>query len=187
MLGGSFDPVHNAHLILARLALEQLALDRIHFVVAASQPFKRGQHGAPAADRLHMVELAVTGLGGFVADGRELRRPAPSYTIDSLRELTAENPSAELMLIMGADVFARLREWREPDAIRSLARVAVCHRPGADVSGESPDFTVEVPALDLSSSLVRRRAAAEKSIAGWVPGAVADYIVASRIYRSHAG
>jgi nicotinate-nucleotide adenylyltransferase len=191
VFGGSFDPVHNAHLIVARLAREQLALDRVLFVVAAAQPFKPGQHVATAAHRLRMVELAVAGIAEFQADGRELRRPGPSYTVDTLRELGAEYPGAELVLVMGADVAAGLGKWREPTEVRRLARVAVCHRGGYPVAGDMQreggaavpaDGEIIVPALEISSTMVRARAAAGLPVAGWVPRAVADYIVASQVY-----
>jgi nicotinate-nucleotide adenylyltransferase len=197
VFGGSFDPIHHAHLIVARLAIEQLALDRVLFLVAGTQPFKQGIHAAPAAHRLRMVELALEGIPGFAADGRELRRPPPSYTVDSLRELKREEPRAELVLIMGADVASGLGGWREPDEVGKLATIAVCRRTvdggiaapgGHPVPGSrSADAEIDVPAIDISSTEVRRRAAAGLSLAGWVPLAVADYIVASQLYRSPAG
>lgn len=187
VFGGSFDPVHNAHLIVARLAREQLQLDRVHFMVAASQPLKQGRHAASAQQRLEMVELAVRGIPDFVADSRELRRPPPSYTIDTLRELTAEYPGAELVLIVGGDVAARFGEWRDPEGIRTLAAIAVCGRPAPRglprlALGEAFGIEIAVPALDISSSAIRARAGAGLSLAGWVPPPVADYIVASQLY-----
>ncbi len=182
MFGGSFDPVHNAHLIVARLACEQLELDRVHFTVAAAQPLKRAGHAATAAQRLRMVELAVAGIPDFVADGRELRRPTPSYTIDTLRELAAELPGAEFTLMMGADVASRLDEWRDPAAIRALATIAVFARHTLPPPRGERAAAVEVPAMDISSTAIRARAAAGRSLAGWVPPSVADYIVASQLY-----
>lgn len=185
MFGGSFDPVHNAHLIVARLACEQLQLDRIHFVVAASQPHKQGAHHARAEQRFRMVELAVAGLPGFVADDRELRRAPPSYTVDTLRELAAEQPDAERVLILGADAAARFGEWHEPAAIRALAALAIAGRPGvagSEAVHPAADAVVAMPQLEISSSAVRARAVAGLSLAGWVPSAVADYIVASQVY-----
>lgn len=183
VFGGSFDPVHNAHLIVARLASEQLRLDRVHFVVAATQPFKAGQHAAAAEQRLRMVELAVAGTPDFVADDRELRRGGPSYTVDTLRELAAEHPGAEFILIMGADVAGGLGSWREPDAVRRLARIAVCHRGGVSLAGDvQGDEEITVPVLEISSTAVRARARAGRSLVGWVPQQVADYIVASQVY-----
>lgn len=197
MFGGSFDPIHHAHLIVARLAIEQLALDRVLFLVAGSQPFKQGIHAATAAHRLRMVELGLQGVPDCVADGRELRRPPPSYTVDSLRELKSEEPSAELVLIMGADVASGLSGWREADEVRRLATIAVCRRivdggvaigAGPPVPGSpSAGAEIDVPAIDISSTAVRHRAAAALPLTGWVPLAVADYIVASQLYRSPAG
>jgi nicotinate-nucleotide adenylyltransferase len=197
VFGGSFDPIHHAHLIVARLAVEQLALERVLFLVAATQPFKQGQHAAPAADRLRMVELALARLPDCVADGRELLRAAPSYTVDSLRELKREQPGADLVLIMGADVASGLGGWREPDEVRRLARLAVCRRfvvggfPAGSAQSSagtpSPDAEIDVPEIAISSTAIRARAARGLSLDGWVPLAVADYIVASQLYRSPAG
>jgi nicotinate-nucleotide adenylyltransferase len=187
VLGGSFDPVHNAHLIVAQLAREQLELDVVLLMVAAEQPLKLGQHMASAADRLRMVTLAADGVPGLRVDDRELRRPPPSYTVDTLRALHAELPAAELVLILGADAATGLSRWRDPRAIAELARIAVCQR-GSDAAIPA-EFTlrVAVPQLDISSTAIRRRAAAGASLAGWVPERVADYIVASQVYGSLAG
>jgi nicotinate-nucleotide adenylyltransferase len=191
VLGGSFDPIHNAHLIIARLAIEQLRLDEVRFVVAAGQPFKQGRHDASAPDRLRMVELALDGVAGFAADGRELRRPPPSFTVDTLREVHAESPTAELVLIMGRDVLRDLGSWHDAGGVRALAAIAVCDRPdrasaGGDSPGRAADMEIQVPAMDLSSTAIRARAAAGLPLDGWVPRAVADYIVASRLYRSRS-
>jgi nicotinate-nucleotide adenylyltransferase len=193
VLGGSFDPIHNAHLIIARAALEALALDAVRLVVASTQPFKEGRHAAPAADRLRMVELAVDGVDGLVADGRELARPGPSYTIDTLRELRSEAADTELVLLMGSDTAAGFGRWREPEAIRAIAKIAVFRRPGtadgvaASPAGHGGDVEIAVPHLEISSTVIRERAAAGRSLAGWVHPAVADYIVASQLYGSGRG
>lgn len=186
ILGGSFDPPHNAHIILARLALEQLQLDRVAFVVAASQPFKQASHHASAAHRLRMTALAVAGEAGLFADGRELDRPGPSYSIDTLRELHAEQPGRELVLLMGADVAAGFARWRDPDGVRALARVVVCRRHGEPDPGTG-DHTLTMPAIEMSSTAMRARAAAGRPLGGWVPCRVADYIVAANIYGGRSG
>jgi nicotinate-nucleotide adenylyltransferase len=185
VLGGSFDPIHNAHLVVAQLAREQLGLDRVHLMVAAQQPLKT-HHGFEAADRLAMVERAVAGVPGLVADGRELRRSGPSYTIDTLRELQQESPEAGLVLILGADALAGFDRWREPDAIRALARLAVCRRGGEAVP-PGADLEVDVPRLDISSTAIRQRLQAGQGVRGWVPDAVADYLSGLRLSRSDAG
>ncbi len=186
LLGGSFDPIHHAHLILAQLAREQLHLDQVRFVVAGEQPFKVGRHLAPAEVRARMVELAIASIPGFVVDRREIARPGPSYTIDTIREILAENAGAELVLILGADAARGFGAWREPDTIRALARVAVCAR-GAEAPPTGFDSVVRMPLIELSSTTVRARVVAGRSLVGWVPERVADYISGLQLYRSEAG
>lgn len=183
ILGGSFDPIHNGHLIIAQLAREALALDRVLLVVSAQQPLKIS-HGAAPAHRLRMVELAVAGVDGLEADGREIARGGPSYMVDTLRELRGEAPGAELVLLLGSDAAADLPRWRESDAVRELARIAVFQR-GAAVP--EADRAFEVPVIDISSTAIRERAAAGASLAGWVPGRVADYISGLALYQPQGG
>lgn len=183
VLGGSFDPIHHAHLILAQSARDQLALDEVRFVVAAHQPHKHDGHHATAEQRAEMVARAIARVPGFVLDRRELERDGPSYTVDTLRSLVAERPGDELVLLLGADSAAKFDAWYEPAAIRALARVAVCARDGKDVP-PGFDITVTIPRLDLSATSIRSRIAAGKSVIGWVPEGVADYIAGLRLYRS---
>lgn len=181
VFGGSFDPIHNGHLILAQVAREALGLDQVLLVVSGSQPLKPG-HGAPAADRLRMVELAVEGIAGLVADGREVVRGGPSYTVDTLRQLGEEYPDAELVLLLGSDAAAGLAAWREPEAIGRLARI-VTYRRGGEALPPGIEY-FEVPQIEISSTIVRERAAAGKSLRGWVPEVVADYISGLDLYRT---
>ncbi|MEP6591282.1 MAG: nicotinate (nicotinamide) nucleotide adenylyltransferase [Gemmatimonadota bacterium] len=186
VFGGSFDPIHHAHLIIAQLAREQLALDRVHFVVANAQPFKQGQHAAPAAARVRMVELAVASVPGFVVDPRELERPGPSYTVDTLESMVAEFRGAELVLLLGADAARGFEGWRNPDRIRALARIAVYPR-GADEVPEGFEVALTGPRLELSATAIRARMAAQRSLVGWVPERVGDYISGLQLYRSDTG
>jgi nicotinate-nucleotide adenylyltransferase len=181
VFGGSFDPIHNGHLILAQVAREALGLDRVLLVVSASQPLKPG-HGAPAADRLRMVELAVRGIADLVADGREVERCGPSYTVDTLRQLKAEHPGAEMVLLLGSDAAAGLAAWREPEELGRLARIVTYRRGDEPVPAGIEHF--EVPRIEISSTLIRERAAAGKSLRGWVPEVVADYISGLDLYRT---
>lgn len=186
VLGGSFDPIHHAHLIFAACAREQLHLDEVRFVVAGAQPLKAGGHFAPATARAEMVELATAGVPGFVVDCRELERPGPSYMVDTLRDMVAEFSGAELVLLLGADAAEGFASWREPDAIRKLAQIAVAQR-GAGPAPGGFDAVVRMPLLELSSTEIRARAAAGKALIGWVPERVSDYISGLQLYRSDAG
>ncbi|MFI5234519.1 MAG: nicotinate-nucleotide adenylyltransferase [Gemmatimonadales bacterium] len=184
LLGGSFDPVHLGHLIVARVALERLGLARVRFVPAREQPFKRDQHSAAAVDRAEMLRLAIAGEPDFEVETLELERPGPSYTVDTLRALAAREPGRRFILLLGADAARDIGQWREAAAIPELARVAVLSRPGSagPVSPLITD-TVSVPAIDISSTEVRRRTAAGLTIRYWVPDAVAEYIAARGLYH----
>lgn len=186
IFGGSFDPIHHAHLILAQSARDQLRLDQVRFVVAAEQPLKRDGHHAPAEARARMVELAVAAVPGFVVDRSEIERGGPSYTVDTLRCILAENAGAELVLLLGADAAQGFAQWREPETVRTLARIAVCPR-GQEASPEGFDMVVDVPRVEISSTAIRARAAAGRSLVGWVPERVSDYISGLQLYRSEAG
>lgn len=186
ILGGSFDPIHNAHLIVAQLARDTLGLDVVRLMIAARQPLKPEGHVATPEQRAKMVELAIVGLPGLVADRRELCRDTPSWTLDTLRELRAEAPGAELVLLLGADAARRFGEWREPEAVRSMARIVVFRR-GAEPVPPGFDGELAVPEIAVSSTEVRARAAAGLPLAGWVPEPVADYISRFGLYRAGSG
>lgn len=186
VFGGSFDPIHHAHLIVAQSAREQLHLDQVRFVVAGEQPFKVGQHHAPAEVRARMAELAVASIPGFVVDRRELLRPGPSYTVETLREILAEFSGAELVLLLGADAARGFSGWHQPESIRALATIAVFAR-GDEPPPEGFETVVQVPLLELSSTAIRARVAAGRSLTGWVPERVGDYISGLQLYRSDAG
>ncbi|MFL5401530.1 MAG: nicotinate-nucleotide adenylyltransferase [Gemmatimonadales bacterium] len=183
LFGGSFDPVHHGHLIVAQVAREQLGLDVIRFVPAREQPFKRGRHHTSAEHRAAMLSLALAGTSGFAVETAELSRPGPSYTIDTLRDLHQRDPGANLVLLLGADAAAELPAWHETERIRDLARVVVFARPGAaipDIPGIST--TIEVPAIDISATGIRERVRRGQSVKYWVPDSVAEYISAHRLY-----
>lgn len=183
LLGGSFDPVHHGHLIVGQVAAEKLGLDRLRFVPAREQPFKVGQHRTSAEHRAAMLALAVAGIPGFEVEQSELHRPGPSYTVHTLQYLREREPGVEFVLLLGADAAADLPAWREAERIPHLVRVAVFARPSSPV----PDLpwiatTVEVPAIDISATEVRRRVRQGQSVRYWVPDSVAEYIVTHRLY-----
>jgi nicotinate-nucleotide adenylyltransferase len=197
LFGGSFDPVHYGHLLLAESAREQLALDQVWLIPAAVSPFKIGREQAPAKARLEMLELAIAGNEALVASPIEIERGGVSYTVDTLAAIAGERPSAELFLLMGADSLRDLPTWREPRRMLDLATPAVVCRGG----GAEPDFAglaplvsserleriraaqVEMPLIELSSTDLRRRAAAGQSLRYRTPRAVEKYIEANRLYR----
>lgn len=181
VLGGSFDPVHHGHLLLARAALEELGLDQVLFVPAALSPHKTGTIPATAEDRLRMLELALAGEPGFRIALNELQRPAPSYTVDTLRELRKAHPSAEFHLLIGADNVEKFHTWREADALPALARIAVLDRAAG---APAHAFPVVRRAVDISSTEIRRRASEGKSIRYLTPDPVCDYIQRRGLYRT---
>jgi nicotinate-nucleotide adenylyltransferase len=183
LLGGSFDPVHHGHLIVAQVAAEALGLDELRFMPAREQPFKRGRHAAPAADRAAMLELAVAGVPGFAVERAELERPGPSYSVDTLEALRAREPEAAFTLLLGADAALELDAWHRSAELPRLARVAIFGRPGTPIPA-SPLIaaTVEVPAVEISATEIRRRVRTGRPIRYWVPDAVADYVARHRLY-----
>ncbi len=197
IFGGSFDPVHYGHLLLAESCREQLRLDRVLFVPAGTPPHKQGHCQTPAAQRLEMLALAIGGHPSFEVSSLEIDRGGVTYTVDTLEKLRAERPEDELFLLLGADMFADLPNWREPRRVVELALPVVVGRPGA----AAVDFAVlsdlatperveaarqsqvQMPLVGLSSSEFRRRVAAGRSVRYWTPRAVEKYIETGGLYR----
>lgn len=206
VFGGSFNPIHYGHLLLADEVLEQLGLDRVLFVPAAAPPHKAPGTLAPAAHRYAMVQLATAGHPGFAVSDVELKRPGPSYTVDTLETLSASGD--ELFLVIGSETFLDLLSWRAPRRVAALARLVVVPRSGSAFDPESaaaqkvlrdvgadrfaaaspalPPAAVavaRVTSLPISSSDLRRRAARGRSLAYRLPADVIDYIRAHRLYE----
>lgn len=183
LLGGSFDPVHHGHLIVGQVAAEKLGLDVLRFLPAHAQPFKQGRHQTSPEHRATMLSLALSQTPGFELERTELERAGPSYTVHTLQELRKREPESEFVLLLGADAAAELHAWREAERIPQLARVVVFARPGSAVP-DSPWIAqvLEVPAIDISATEVRRRVQRGQSIRYWVPDAVAEYIIRHRLY-----
>src|SRR5690348_8304362 len=130
IFGGSFDPVHLGHLLVAQAAIEELGLDRLFFVPATQSPFKPANQPAPAAVRLQLLRLAAARKTNYEIDDQEIRRGGVSYTIDTLRDYAKRCPQAELFYLIGADNAAKLSEWREADELAKLAEFVALPRPG---------------------------------------------------------
>jgi nicotinate-nucleotide adenylyltransferase len=180
VLGGTFDPPHIGHLIVASEALWQLDLDVVRLVPARVPPHKPGGTQADSERRAAWVERAVAGQPGLEVSRIELDRPGPSYTADTLDAMAAEDPGAELWFILGADQLAGLPGWREPERILAAARLAVVPRAGLDVRGIADEVApgradlLDVPEIAVSSSMIRERLAAGRPIRFLVPPAVEE-------------
>jgi nicotinate-nucleotide adenylyltransferase len=186
LFGGSFDPVHDAHVALARIALEQLRLDEVRWI-PVGHPWQKTRRLASAADREAMVRLAIAGEPRFVLDRSELRRSGVSYTLDTVRELVIASPDDNFVLILGQDQYASLHTWRDWRELLGLVTLAIANRPGAVLTvnpqiAQVAHQTVLLPMMEVSSTEVRRRVAAGESIAGLVPEPVARYIEQRRLY-----
>ena len=186
LFGGSFDPVHNAHVVLAATALDQLKLDELRWI-PVGKPWQKTRRLSDAADREAMVRLAIAGEPRFVLDRTELRRRGSSFTLDTVRELAAAEPGAKWFLILGQDQYASLHTWRDWRELLGLVVLAIANRPGAALAVNTQIARVEhqavlLPMMDVSSTEVRRRVAAGESIADLVPDAVARYIEQHRLY-----
>lgn len=193
VFGGSFNPVHYGHLLLADEVLDALGLDRVLFVPAAQPPHKPNAQLAPAQDRHAMVQLAIAGHPKFAVSDLELRRPGPSYTVDTLDALRI--PREELFLIVGSETFLDLLTWRTPRRVAELAQIIVVPRAGSAFDPESAavrkvvheicdePLIVRASSLPISASDLRRRVREGRSVAYRLPEAVAAYIQAKRLYR----
>ena len=186
LLGGSFDPPHTGHLLVAGDALTALRLDRVVFIPAATQPLKAGQAGATPSQRLAMVDLLVGGEPCMEASSMEIDRGGLSYTVDTLTALAAELPGADLFWLVGADVTQTFAKWRSPERIVELATLVVLQRTDdvPELSGlpGSPQL-LSTRRIDISSTEIRRRVREGKSIRGFVPDSVAEFIASERLYR----
>jgi len=185
LFGGSFDPVHCGHLLVAQAAREELDLSRLFFVPAAQSPFKPDRQPAPASERVRLLRLALAGLTWCEIDEQEIRRGAPSYTIDTVREYVRRFPGAGLFYLIGADHVTQLPKWREAAELAKLVEFVVLPRPG------EPDAIIPAPfrgqalkgfPLGVSSSQIRARVKAGLPIEPLVPADVAEAIRNNRLY-----
>lgn len=191
ILGGTFDPPHIGHLIVATEVRAALALDRVLFVPAAAPPHKQGQDVAAQDVRLGMLRAALEDEPAFEVSELELERGGASYSVDTLRTLRGAEPDAELFFIIGADQYAEFATWREPEEIASLARLVVIPRgctgpedvtPGIDV----PHEVVQTTRIAVASSEIRRRVREGEAWKHLVPAAVAEIIEGRGLYGAAA-
>jgi nicotinate-nucleotide adenylyltransferase len=187
LFGGSFDPPHVGHLLAAGDAFETLRLDKLIFIPAAVQPLKTDVQPAPAHHRLTMLRLLVGSDERFAVDAVEIERAGVSYTVDTLETFAQRFPRAELFFLIGVDAMATFDAWRDPRRILALARLAILRRPGGPVGevnvGRAGTIELATRLVDVSSTEIRERVRAGKSIRGFVPESVAAYIETERLYQ----
>ena len=189
IFGGSFDPVHIGHLIAAESAREAFQLDKVLFVPAHQPPHKPSLPHASSALRLKMLDAAVRSHIGFAVSDLEIRREGPSYTLDTLQELIKIHPGAKFYFILGTDLVPELIHWHRWDILVTLATFVGVHRPGGEARDIPEKFhgvvkQLEIPGVDVSSTLIRFRVAAGKSIRYLVPAPVQDIIEEEGLYRN---
>ncbi len=192
-MGGTFNPPHVGHLLCAQEAVLELGLDEVVLIPVNAPPHKPNDGDPGVAHRIAMCELAVTGEPRLAVSTIEAERPGPSYTVDTLEALHASRPGIELTFIVGGDMAAALPSWRDPERVVSLAQLAVAEREGVGrqlilerlsaVAGAADRVRFfDMPRLDISSSLIRRRVAAGRPIRHLVPDGVARYIEREGLY-----
>ncbi len=186
LFGGSFDPIHNAHLKLASAALRKLKLDRVYFVVSPLSPFKTGKSLTPAPARLALVRAALKNNPEFRAASWEMKRRGPSYTITTVRDYQRAHPTHELFLILGTDALAGFPRWKKPEDLAKRVTLVAGRRPGTAWPGLADTYRARVIRLpgtfpDISSTEIRARLAKGRRSA--VPSAVAVLIHRKGLYR----
>jgi nicotinate-nucleotide adenylyltransferase len=185
LFGGSFDPVHLGHLLVAQAAVEELGLDRLFFIPTAQSPFKPQNHAAPAAARLQWLRLALVGKIHCEVDEQEIRRGGVSYTIETLREYIKRFPDAQVFYLIGADNAPKLDEWREAGELARLAEFVAIPRPGRTAANFPAPFRGRMLRgfpLGVSSSEIRTRVKTGLTIDHLLPPSVAEAVQNSRLY-----
>jgi nicotinate-nucleotide adenylyltransferase len=178
--GGTFDPIHHAHLILAREAIEALDLDRVILVPAAISPLKKAAPVASGEVRLAMLQAAIKGDSQFEVDECELRRPPPSYTIDTVEEIHRRECQASIYCLIGEDNVEQLPQWHRFAELEKMVRFVVLDR-----SGKQPSHSFQLihRRIDISATEIRRRVAQNESIRYLVPDSVEEIIQREKLYR----
>jgi nicotinate-nucleotide adenylyltransferase len=185
IFGGSFDPIHLGHLLVAQAAREELALTRLFLVPAAESPFKPGRQLTPPPERLRLLRLALAGQPWCEVDDQEIRRGGVSYTIDTLRDYARRFPGSQIFYLIGADHVSKLPQWREAHELARLTEFVVIPRPGEATVPFPPPFRGRALAgfpFAVSSSQIRARVTAGQPIGHLVPASIAEAIGNNRLY-----
>ncbi|MGB2960524.1 MAG: nicotinate-nucleotide adenylyltransferase [Bacteroidota bacterium] len=186
IFGGTFDPPHMGHLIVAEHVREELGLDRVVFVPCSTPPHKQENEITAGHHRMEMVRLAIAGNPAFDDSDMELVRGGVSYTVETLLEFSKQHPDWELFFLVGMDNIGDFYTWLKPERILELSVIVVVKRPGYEFPGELaiPDAVVcEVPDIEIGSRVIRERVREGRSIRHLVPDSVLDFIVDEKLYR----
>ena len=193
VLGGTFDPIHMGHLIIAQEAQQQLALQKVLFIPTGEPYLRASQPAANGRTRLAMVQLAIKENPAFEASSMEIDRPGPTYSVETLQALRDQHsPDTELFFILGQDAFMELPSWKSPEMLVSLCTLAVVRRPGAPALEEGGEWSfagmkanvvlVRAPLIGISATEIRNRAATGLPMRYWVPLVVENFIKVNRLY-----
>lgn len=185
VFGGSFNPPHVGHFLIASDAFEALGLDKLLIVPAAANPLKGADSSAGGSERLRMTEMTFAGDPRFEVSAMEIERGGLSYTVDTLEALANQNPGAELVLLLGMDAIRTMEQWKRPERIRELARLAVLARGGETQALPNGVETVTTRRIDVSSTEIRARVAAGLSIRGFVIDTVEKFISTAKLYAGN--
>lgn len=187
ILGGTFNPPHLGHLLIAEGVVNALHLNRVLFIPDAQPPHIQGKNTIPAKDRVAMVKEAIADNPHFCLDELEVRRGGKSFTIDTIKELKRRDPLAQYYFIIGADMVNDLPNWHEIDKLVQIVTFVAVRRPGVTIHSKYPVIWVDVPQVAISSSGIRDRVAKGESIRYLVPDGVAAYIKEHKLYeKQHA-
>jgi nicotinate-nucleotide adenylyltransferase len=190
VMGGTFDPIHLGHLVAASEVAHLFALDEVVFV-PTGEPWQKAERAVTDPEtRFLMTAIATADDPRFTVSRVDIERAGPTYTVDTLRDLAAQHPGAELFFITGADALASIMTWRDPDDVLALAHLVAVTRPGHDLDAAhlppGAATVVEIPALAISSTDCRERVAAGAPITYLVPAGVERFIVETGLYRAGA-
>lgn len=183
LMGGTFNPVHNGHLIVADQVASQLGLDQVVFLPDNLPPHVDKKEAIAAKDRVNMVRLAIAGNEKFTLDTLEVDRGGVSYTYDTIKELKARHPEVDYYFIIGGDMVEYLPKWNKIDELVKMVKFVGVKRTGAKMNSKYPILWVDVPTIDISSTLIRNKIKQGCSIRYLVPDAVAEYLKEEGLYR----
>lgn len=182
ILGGTFDPPHNGHLLIANEVLSTLQLDEIWFLPNQEPPHKKKSESISNEDRLQMLELAIGGNDAFRVETMELHRKGPSYTVDTMKMMNNQYPGYQFFFIIGADMIEYLPKWHKIDELIKLVQFVGVERPSYSSQTDYPVLYVDVPALDVSSSMIRDRVKNGKTVRYLLPDSVIQFIEEKHLY-----